>query len=119
VDDKAGTGMTDENSNSANLDSTFAHRAGNLVGNFVSSFAASLNRDLCVFGDHCGLITASSHPARNSKPPIGVIAPSQRTLVTAKRYRDPEKITIPAAQIQTMVGFRLAAQSAATACTRW
>ena len=35
------------------------------------------------------------HPAIKLPPPTGVMAPSQCIFVTASRYNDPEKITIP------------------------
>ena len=35
------------------------------------------------------------HPAIKLTPPTGVMAPSQCIFVTASRYNEPEKITIP------------------------
>ena len=36
-----------------------------------------------------------AQPARNARPPIGVIAPSQRKPVALSRYKLPEKMTMP------------------------
>jgi hypothetical protein len=85
VDDEAGAGMADKQRHCAGLDSAVTHNASDLVGDLVGAFAVGADGDLSVFRDHCGLMTTSSQPARNNKPPIGVIAPSQRTLVIAKR----------------------------------
>ena len=55
IDDEAGTGMANEDGNSADFNPTLAHSSGDLFGDLVGSFAASANGDLCVFDDHCGL----------------------------------------------------------------
>src|SRR5262245_40260716 len=40
-------------------------------------------------------ISRHAHPTIKLVPPIGVIAPNHRTFVTANRYSEPEKITMP------------------------
>ena len=119
VDNETGAGMADEYRDGAGSNAALAHDVSHVFGNFVGAFALRANCDGLVLCGHCGLIMTSNQPARNNKPPMGVIAPSQRTFVTARRYSEPEKINTPAAQIQTTVEFRLAAHSAATAWTRW
>jgi hypothetical protein len=118
VDDEARAGVAYEHRNGAGSDTAFADDSGHVLSDLVSALTSRADGDGFVFCGHCGLIATSSQPARNNKPPTGVIAPSQRTLVIARRYSEPEKTSTPAAQIQTTVEFRLAAHSAATACTR-
>jgi len=42
-----------------------------------------------------GQIARHAQPARKLIPPMGVMAPSQRALLKARTYSDPEKTTIP------------------------
>ena len=51
------------------------------------------------------------HPNKKATPPNGVIAPSQSTSVTANKYSEPEKITIPTRKLHQGIagkGFRSA-----------
>ena len=62
------------------------------------------------------------HPTRKATPPKGVIAPSQSTFVTASKYNEPEKITMPAKKLhQGTAGkvFRSASTNSITAWMKW
>jgi hypothetical protein len=83
--DEAGAGMADKNRHCARSNAAFAYGPNHFIGDLISSLAPRVDVDRLVLRGHCGLITTSSQPARNNKPPIGVIAPSQRILVTARR----------------------------------
>lgn len=62
-----------------------------------------------------------SHPPNIPKPPRGVIAPSQRILVTARRYKEPLKRTKPPNMSQNASrgnGSHREITKRTTACTR-
>jgi len=75
-------------------------------------------------GARIALRARMSHPATKQRPPIGVMAPSQRTPVMDSRYRLPEKTTIPAtnshpeAEIHVF-GHRVVAQATASSASPW
>src|SRR5258705_2406011 len=85
IDHEAGAGMANENRHRARSNTAFPDDPSHFLSDLVSSLASRLDADRLVLRGHCGLITTSSQPARNNKPPIGVIAPSQRIFVTARR----------------------------------
>ena len=62
-----------------------------LFGDLVGPLAARAYRERSVPRGHCGWIATRSQPARNNKPPIGVIAPSQRILVRRQEIQRTRK----------------------------
>ena len=70
--------------------------------------------------DHRNAATAKqTQPARKASPPMGVIAPSQRTPEMLRMYKLPEKMTMPAmksqpAELVSAPGHFVQAQAAAS-----
>jgi hypothetical protein len=85
INHETGAGMAYENGRGARLDPASPNDLGHFIGDFIGPLAPGRDCDCLVPGDHCGLMATKSQPARNNNPPIGVIAPSQRIFVKARR----------------------------------
>ena len=66
------------------------------VGKFNPSLQYSITPVVYRATDH----TRIAQPIKNANPPTGVMAPSQRIPNALKRYKLPEKITMPTRKAQ-------------------